>query len=73
MINIILGLAILVIMLITPIATLMIMGEFFALIVTKTHKNIEPLSKICAIIVICEIIFEILLLLYLIGNGITGM
>lgn len=69
MLNIILGLAILVIMLITPIATLMIMGEFFGLIVTKTHKNITVLSKICAIIVICEIIFEIILLLYLIGNG----
>ena len=47
----------------------MIMCEFFGLIVTKTHKNIEPLSKIGAIIVICEIIFEVLLLLYLIGKG----
>jgi hypothetical protein len=69
MLNIILGLAILVLMFLTPIATLMIMGELFALIVTKTDKNIASLSKICAIIVICEIVFEVLLLLYLIGNG----
>jgi hypothetical protein len=70
MLNIILGLVILVLMLITPIATLMIMGEIFGLIVTKTHKNVALLSKICAIIVICEIIFEVLLLLYLIGSGV---
>jgi hypothetical protein len=70
MLNIILGLAILISMFLTPIATLMIMGEIFALIVTKTHKNIELLSKICAIIIICEIIFEILLLLYLIGRSV---
>ena len=71
MLNIILGLAILVIMLITPIATLMMMGEIFALIVTKTHKNVALLSKICAIIIVIEIIFEIILLLCLIGNGVN--
>lgn len=70
MLNIILGLAIITIMFLTPIATLMIMGEIFAIIVTKTHKNIESLSKICAIIIICEVIFEILLLIYLIGRGV---
>lgn len=70
MLNIILGLAIITIMFLTPIATLMIMGEIFALIVTKTHKNIALLSKICAIIIICEVIFEILLLLYLIGRSV---
>lgn len=70
MLNILLGLVILVIMFIAPIATLMIMGELLGLIVTKTHKNIALLSKMCAIIVIVEIIFEVLLLLYLIGNGV---
>ena len=69
MLNIILGLAILVIMFLSPLATLMIMGEIFALIVAKTHKNIALLSKICAIIIVIEIIFEVLLLLYLIGSG----
>jgi hypothetical protein len=70
MLNIILGLAILISMFLTPIATLMIMGEIFALIVTKTHKNIALLSKILAIILVCEIIFEIFLLLYLIGRSV---
>lgn len=70
MLNILMGLVILAIMFLTPIATLMIMGEIFALIVTKAHKNIESLSKICAIIIVCEVIFEIFLLLYLIGRGV---
>jgi hypothetical protein len=70
MLNIILGLAILISMFLTPIVTLMIMGEIFALIVTKTHKNIVLLSKILAIIIICEVIFEIFLLLYLIGRSV---
>ena len=70
MLNIIIGLAIITIMFLTPIATLMIMGELFTLIVTKTHKNIALLSKILAIILVCEIIFEIFLLLYLIGRGV---
>lgn len=71
MLNILMGFAIIAIMFLTPIATLMIMGEIFALIVTKTHKNIESLSKICAIIIICEIILEVLLLLYLVGRGVS--
>jgi hypothetical protein len=64
MLNIVIGLAIITIMFLTPIATLMIMSVIFALIVTETH------SKILAIIIICEIIFEIFLLLYLIGRGV---
>jgi hypothetical protein len=71
MLNILIGLVILAIMFLTPIATLMIMGEIFTLIVTKTHKNIALLSKICAIIIICEVIFEIFLLLYLVGRGVS--
>jgi hypothetical protein len=70
MLNILMGLAIIVITLLTPIVTLMVMGEIFALIVTKTHKNIALLSKILAIILVCEIIFEIFLLLYLIGRSV---
>lgn len=70
MLNIIMGFAIITIMFLTPIATLMVMGELFALIATKTHKNVALLSKILAIIIICEIIFEVLLLLYLIGRGV---
>jgi hypothetical protein len=64
------GLIIITVMFLTPIVTLMIMGEIFALIVTKTHKNIVLLSKILAIILVCEIIFEIFLLLYLIGRSV---
>lgn len=69
MLNIIIGFMILGILIFTPIVTMIIVGEILGLSAQYIGENTALLSKILAIIIICEVIFEILLLLYLIGRG----
>jgi hypothetical protein len=70
MLNIVIGFMILGILIFTPIVTMIIVGEILGLSAQYIGKNTALLSKICAIIIICEVIFEIFLLLYLIGRSV---
>lgn len=70
MLNIVIGFMILGILIFTPIVTMIIVGEILRLSAQYIGENTALLSKILAIIIICEIIFEIFLLVYLIGRGV---